>query len=78
MDKKVLGTFVSVGIGWASAQSAIVKDLWNSRKLRSGLLQELGDIDEQLRRAEMIYVRKLQISVLHGIELSVAVPNITK
>jgi hypothetical protein len=74
LDEKVLIALVSVGVGWLLAQgTALAKDLWNARKLKQGLLDELEDIKEQMRRVERIYARKLQVYALKGIEPSASV-----
>jgi hypothetical protein len=75
MDSKVLISLVSVALGWLLAQgTAIAKDWWAARKLRQGLLTELEDIQDQLRRVIHIHSRQLQVFALQGIEPTASLP----
>jgi hypothetical protein len=74
LDEKVFIALISVGTGWLLAQgTALIKDWWTARKLKSGLLNELEDIKEQICRIALIYERKIQIHSHKGIEPSVAI-----
>lgn len=75
MEEKVVISLFSVAVGWLLAQgTAFIKDWWAARKLRAGLLTELEDIQDQLRRVIMIHGRQLQIFALKGMELNAALP----
>jgi hypothetical protein len=78
-DNKVFISLISVGVGWALAQStALARDFYVSLKLKHALLKELEDIREQLERVAMAYRRNLQFYALRGIENSApnGVPNL--
>jgi hypothetical protein len=75
MEEKVVISLISVAVGWLLAQgTALFKDLWAARKLRTGLLTELEDIQDQLQRVVMIHSRQLQIFALKGMEPTAALP----
>lgn len=75
MDSKVLLALGSVLFGWLLGQGAtIAKGWWSSRKLRTGLLTELEDIQNQLQRVELIHVRQLQIFAHKGMEPTASLP----
>lgn len=75
MDAKVLISLVSVALGWMLAQgTSLARDWWSSRKLRSGLITELEDIQDQLQRVVLIHTRQLQIYAIKGIEPTAALP----
>ncbi|MGH8830459.1 MAG: hypothetical protein ACREXV_05130 [Polaromonas sp.] len=75
MDSKVLISLVSVALGWMLAQgTALAKEWWAARKLRSGLVTELEDIQDQLQRVILIHSRHLQIFALKGMEPASALP----
>ena len=75
MEEKVAISLISVAVGWLLAQgTALIKDWWAARKLRSGLLTELEDIQDQLQRVVMIHARQLQIFALKGMEPTAALP----
>ena len=75
MDDKVVISLISVATGWLLAQgTAFFKNLWAARKLTSGLLTELKDIQDQLERVILIHHRQLQIFAHKGIEPTAALP----
>ena len=75
MEEKVVISLISVAVGWLLAQgTAFFKDWWAARKLRTGLLTELEDIQDQLQRVVMIHSRQLQIFALKGMEPTAALP----
>ena len=75
MDEKLFISLVSVAVGWILGQgTALAKDWWNARKLCGGLLVEIQDIDEQLRRVIMGHARSLQIYALNAIEYDATLP----
>jgi hypothetical protein len=74
MDTVIISLF-SVVVGWFLAQgTTLVKDWWAARKLKTGLLTELQDIESQLQRILLIHGRQIQISSLKGMEPSAALP----
>jgi hypothetical protein len=75
MEGTVVTSLVSVAVGWLLAQgTTLAKDWWAAKKLRAGLLIELHDIQDQLRRVQFIHTRQLQIFALNGMEPSAALP----
>lgn len=75
MEEKVVISLTSVAVGWLLAQgTAFLKDWWEARKLRAGLLTELEDIQDQLQRVVMTHSRQLQIFALKGMEPTSALP----
>lgn len=75
MEDKVVISLISVAAGWLLAQcTTLIRDWWSAKKLRNGLLTELEDIDEQLRRVILIHSRQLQIFALNGIEPTASLP----
>ena len=65
-------------VGWLLAQvSGIVKELWNRRRVRKCLLEELEELQLQLDQSLLKYARQLQIHALHGIDhhLSLGLSN---
>lgn len=75
MDEKVVLSLVSVGFGWFIAQAtSYVKVWWLAKNLRSGLLMELEDIQDQLQRVVLIHTRHLQIFGLKGAEATTSLP----
>jgi hypothetical protein len=79
LEKNVIISLISVGVGWALAQgTSLTKDLLQSWKLKRGLLEELGDLREQLGRVDKSYRRQLQFYALNGIEPAapIAIPNL--
>jgi hypothetical protein len=75
MENSVAISLVSVAVGWFLAQGTdILKIFWNSRKYRKGLLLELQDIHDQLRRVIMIHSRQIQIFSIDGLEPTAALP----
>lgn len=75
MEEKVAISLISVAVGWVLAQgTSFIKNWWAARKLRSGLLTELEDIQDQLQRVVMIHARQLQIFALKGMEPTAALP----
>lgn len=74
MDKAAI-SLASVFIGWLLSQGTVLsKRWWEARKMRVGLLTELDDIRDQLRRVVLIHHRQLQIFVLKGMDPSAALP----
>ena len=79
MEEKVLISLVSIGVGWALGRGTeVVKDFYQSWKLKKALLEELDDIREQLLRVRLSYTRQLQIYANQGLEGggTIAVPNL--
>jgi hypothetical protein len=75
MDSKALLSLLSVVLGWFLAQGAtLLRDWWTTRKLRRGLLEELGDVQAQLERVVMIHARNLQIYGARGMASAAALP----
>lgn len=75
MEQKVVISLISVAVGWLLAQGTVLaKYWWTARKLRTGLLAELEDIQDQLQRVVLIHTRQLQIHALKGIEPTAALP----
>jgi len=75
MEEKVVISLISVAVGWLLAQgTALFKDWWAALNLRTGLLAELEDIQDQLQRVVLIHNRQLQISALKGMEPTAVLP----
>ncbi len=75
LDPKVLISLVSVALGWLLSQSSTVfRDWWQARKLKTGLFEELCDLDDQLRRVVLIHARQIQFYALKGIEANASLP----
>lgn len=75
MEEKVVISLISVALGWLLAQgTALIKDWWAARKLKTGLLTELEDIQDQLQRVVLIHSRQLQIFAHKRIEPIAALP----
>lgn len=73
--EKLLIGLASVGAGWVLAQfTSVAKDLLYARKIRKAMLEELGELDDELDRTIMILSRQLQIYGLQGIDNGIAVP----
>lgn len=68
-DSKGWLSLVGVIVGWLLGQgTAIARDWRSSRKFQAGLLTELEDIRDELRRVTLFYARQLQVLGLRGIE----------
>ena len=75
MEEKVAISLISVAAGWLLAQGTVLFKEWlAARKLRAGLLTELEDIKDQLKRVLIIHGRQLQIFALKGFEPTAALP----
>jgi hypothetical protein len=75
MEEKVLISLVSVGVGWALGRGTdVVKDFYQSWKLKKSLLEELADIHEQLLRVQLSYARQLQIYANQGLDAGFPIP----
>jgi hypothetical protein len=75
MDSKAFLSLASVALGWLLAQgSTVFRDWWQTRKLKDGLFEELCDLDDQLKRVELIHARQLQVFALDGIEATASLP----
>lgn len=71
MDEKVVISLVSVFVGTAlTFLMTMGRELWAGRKLKQGLLTELGDLQIQLERTMVITKRQLQIHANSGIDVT--------
>jgi hypothetical protein len=62
MDSKVIISLVSVALGTVLSQLATIgREHLTGRKLKQGLLIELGDLQVQLARMMVITQRQLQL-----------------
>lgn len=75
MDEKVFLSLVSVVVGWVLAQgTTLVKEWMGGCRHRRGLVTELGDIAEELRRMVMIYRKHLQMYAVGAMDASIPMP----
>jgi hypothetical protein len=71
MDSKVIISLVSVALGTVLSQLATIgREHLTGRKLKQGLLIELGDLQVQLERMMVITQRQLQLLANQGIDCS--------
>lgn len=75
IDGRVVVSLISVAFGWCLAQlTTFLKDCLLARKLKSGLLEELEDIESQLRDTLTNYFYKLRVFATGGIDSGVVHP----
>lgn len=75
IDEKVVIALISIVGGWALSQGTTVfRDWWAARKRCHGLIIELKDTQEQLKRLQLIVQRQMQFFALRGIEPRTPLP----
>jgi hypothetical protein len=69
MDSKVIVSLVSVFLGALLALIVTLgREVWTNRKLRIGVMEELGDLQLQIERTLLITQRQLQVHANNGID----------